>query len=356
MTDRGLIARCPGCGKGKEIAMALGQLLQCEICRTVFHAPIAADGETDSDALSDSFVVQPGGVTQEPPDAGPRSAFVDSTSGGARFLGNETNPTRTRSWRAHDLAISSTQEPTDHSEKGMIPVESAGQPETEDVVNDANTPAIRWIAMAVFAVGVASIAGVIVAFFLTRSPSPSDSGKTVAAASLNQQGGAVHWTDAAKYRQRKHPVTLHVEQVKYGSLRAKDSSNQVVHTQDDNLLGITIGVHNRGTRPRAFKNWYGHAFETDQGGTIVAELTDNHDRAYSLLKFDDVRRIEGQSYTDSIGPKDTAQDTVVFMIPEAMDRSRIKYFRLKLPGAAVGLSEYFRFQIPTGMIEGFEDT
>ncbi|MFW6170361.1 MAG: hypothetical protein ACODAD_07720, partial [Planctomycetota bacterium] len=122
------------------------------------------------------------------------------------------------------------------------------------------------------------------------------------------------------------------------------------------LLGITIEVRNQGTRPQGFKNWYGHAFETDQGSSVVAELTDNQNRAYSLLKFDDVRRIEGQSSTDSIAPKETVRDTVVFMIPEAVNCARIKYFRLTLPGAAVGISESFRFQIPSSMVEGFGDT
>lgn len=353
MTDRDLIARCPGCGKGKEIAMALGQLLQCDICRTVFHAPVATDGETDPEALSDAFVVQPATATQEPPAAGPRSALPNSMAGGTKFSGHETNLTRTRAWRAHDLGMSAAPEPTDRTEKNIASVNSAGPPETPDAINDAKTPGTPWSAVAVFGVGIAGIAVVTATFFLMRLPSRSAASNPVASTSPPERDGSVHWTNAAKYRQRKHPVTLHVEQVKYGSLRAKDASNQVLHTEDDNLLGITVGVHNQGTRPRAFKNWYGHAFETDQGGTVVAQLTDNHDRAYSLLKFDDVRRVEGQSHTDSIDPKETAQDTVVFMIPEALDRSRIKYFRLKLPGAAVGLSESFRFHIPTSMVEGF---
>lgn len=356
MTDRDLNAWCPGCGKGKEIAMALGQRLQCDTCRTVFHAPIAADGETDSAALSDSFVVQPVGARPAPPDAALASAVPDSTAGGTKFTGSETHPTKTRSWRAHDLGISSAKATADHTENGTASVESAAQPQTAKTQNTgrgAKSPAIMWVARALFGVGVAGIAVVIAAFFLTRSPARSTGRGAVAAASLNRQQRPVHWTDAAKYRQRKHPMTLHVERVKYGSLRAKDSSNQVVNTQDDNLLGITIGVHNRGTRPQGFKNWYGHAFETDQGSTVVAELTDNHNRAYSLLKFDDVRRIEGQSSADSIAPKETVRDTVVFMIPEAVNCARIKYFRLKLPGAAVGISESFRFQIPSSMVEGF---
>ncbi len=148
-------------------------------------------------------------------------------------------------------------------------------------------------------------------------------------------------------------MKLKVERVFYGSIRVKDLSNQVLSTADDNLLGITVSALNQGSRPRAFENWYGHVFEAEQGEEIIAVLIDDQNRNYSLLKFDDVSHIEGQRLADKIGPQKTIQDTLVFLIPKDVDRSEIKYLRLTLPGAAVELSDFFRFQIPPTMIENF---
>jgi len=206
-------------------------------------------------------------------------------------------------------------------------------------------------------VGIAGVIVLLAAFCLTRPVSGTDRLRDPAAAGgpTRGHGECVRWTNAAKFGQRLQTLTVKIERAKFGALRVKNLSNEVVSTRDDNLLGIVISVRNHGPRTYPFKNWYGHAFVADNGGQVAAELIDDHDRAYSLLKFDDVRGIEGQSEADEIGPRETVHDTVVFRIPDGADRDAIDGFRLVLPAAAMGLSGSFRFQLPTSMIEAFDD-
>jgi hypothetical protein len=213
-----------------------------------------------------------------------------------------------------------------------------------------------WNLVAMLAVATILTTIAIGVFFVYRKlPSVTDQRpRTESSPDTAAASAEVPWTDAATHSQRIGPVTVKVERVVYGALRAKDLNNQVITTQDTNLLGITLSVYNRGTKERVFQNWYGHAFVDANNQQQVAELLDNQQRAYSLLKFDDVSHIEGQRLMDTIRPQQTAQDTVVFLIPEETDRDDIEYFRLSLPGAAVGLQETYRFQVPVSMIVGFQ--
>jgi hypothetical protein len=168
-----------------------------------------------------------------------------------------------------------------------------------------------------------------------------------------QQDKAVRWTDATRAAQRKERVIVRVESASYGAVRAKDLNRQVITTDVDNLIALTVSVRNRDFEARAFKSWYGHTFEADSGDVILAELFDDRERSYQMLKFDDVSSLEGQRLADEIEQGGFARDTLVFVVPKDVDRKKIKHFRLALPAVAVGLDGWYRFQIPVSMISGY---
>ncbi len=162
-----------------------------------------------------------------------------------------------------------------------------------------------------------------------------------------------HWTDAVLHAQRLGLLEVKVVRVKYGAVRAKDLNNEVITTDDTNLLAITVSVHNRGAAACGFRSWYSGVIESADGQELLPELSDDAERAYSLLRFDDVSSIEGQRLATEIEPHQIVQDTVVFLMPTDVDRTKIRYFRLSLPAHAIGTADYFRFEIPSGMIAGW---
>ncbi len=368
MTERDVIVRCPGCGNGKVIAMAVGQLLQCDICRTTFHAPIDGPDEGQGVPESDSFVVGPPLSPGEfVPHADRRISDPNSsTSGRGENSGQDEAATRS-SWLTDDLELSS--QPS--------PITSTGNPATDHAVcqqtvaapSDAGDGAAQildarsvnsWTIVSIAAGGVIVVTLTVSAVLLIRNfqnaaPASTRPAVQTAPAATAGSDSQLHWTDAAKASRRQNSVVAKVERVTYGHVKARDLQNQVVTTELDNLLAITVSVANHGPRARTFQNWYEHAFETETGRDTVAELTDDQQRSYSLLKFDDVSAIEGQRLSNTIEPEESVHDTVVFLIPEEIDRSAIDYFRLTLPGAAVGMNVDFRFQLPVNMIQGFAE-
>ncbi len=371
MTERDLIVRCPGCGNGKVIALAVGQLLQCDICRTAFHAPVNEPGGEGGAAETDSFVV---GLPPPPPTASgtqhptaPNRSPADSSPAGSA---SRANTTKTRVWRTDDLDVATQKSPTPESESPdnppgplttVLPPPADADDEQEDEELVLLEPRGRiWAVISIVAGSVIAVTFVLGGLYLfhrlaTSGPSTTDVAKPkIKSSATNSSPG--HWTDASKSSQRRDPITVKIERVRYGSVRVRDVQNQVITTEDENLLAITISVHNRGQRARGFQNWYGHAFAVEDGVEVIAELSDDQQRSYSLLKFDDVSQIEGQRLADQIDSKQTVQDTLVFLIPKNIDRGAIRFFRLTLPGAAVGMKDFFRFQIPASMIEGFGET
>ncbi len=358
MAERDVIVRCPGCGNGKVVAVAVGQLLQCDICRTAFHAPIADDDQVAPTAMTDSFVVgdpvAPADVPQEPVSTSASAASADSDS-----AVGDSGVKQTRSWRSHDLEVAPEHDDPDAVTPmpSVAPALESDSGEYSGEELDIGEPrGVIWTFVAMLAFGVILTVLVAATFYIVRALPQADNGSasTEPTSSDAQDQVLYRWTNAAKFSQRMGPMKLKVERVVFGALRARDLKNEVFTTEDDNLLGITVSALNEGQRARVFQNWYGHAFVADDGAELIARLTDDQGRDYALLKFDDVSQIEGQRLADQIDPQQSVQDTVVFMIPDDVDRTAIKYFHLTLPGAAVDLAEFFRFQIPASMIKGFD--
>jgi hypothetical protein len=343
MVEKDLIVRCPGCGNGKVISMALGQLLQCDVCQTCFQAPVSEDVNADTTDGDQSV------VGAQPAAPGPSQDDAASASPPPEAQGSATDRRggRSSSRRAEDFNLAAgAGEPSDVPEAAN----------SSDQTDSRQGPGWMWTVLSMVAVGVI-LTTVVTAVFLLLLYVVERARNRVAKlppVAVADQADA-HWTDASKFSQRIDPMVLKVERCVYGSLRAKDLSRQVITTEDDNLLGITVSARNSGRRPRDFQNWYGHVFESPNGEEEIANLTDDQGRPYSLLKFDDVSYIEGQRLADQIRPGQCVQDTLVFLVPQETERTEITYFRLVLPGEAVGISQNFCFQIPTDMIVGFVD-
>lgn len=129
---------------------------------------------------------------------------------------------------------------------------------------------------------------------------PTAAGPGVSKQNGSKQNEIVRWTDATRAAQRKERVIVKVETATFGAVRAKDLNRQVITTDDDNLIALTVSVRNRDFDARAFKSWYGNTFEEKGGDVILAELFDDRDRSYQMLTFDDVSSVEGQRLADEI--------------------------------------------------------
>jgi len=344
MNQRDVIVRCPGCGNGKVIALAVGQLLQCDVCGTNFQAPLTDDHDDSSATPETSF---PADVGEQPHTAerGRPAAAVPATSNSAKTMKGSASPQPTRSW---DMGL-------EEEIAGDASSEATGPPQEEGKRGTDEGGGLVWNLLAVLAAAVILITlCATVWLVIRRLPSSPQTASSLRHAAGDTASQEVTWTDASQYSQRRSPITVKVERVVYGALRAKDLSHQVITTEDDNLLGVTVSARNQGRRSRPFQNWYGHVFLDRAGNELLAELTDNQGRDYALLKFDDVSYIEGQRLADEIAPRESVQDTVVFLIPEEVNLATIDFFRVSLPGSAVGVGDFFRFQIPRSMIDGLQ--
>ena len=135
--------------------------------------------------------------------------------------------------------------------------------------------------------------------------------------------GVFHWSDAVLHAQRLGLLEVKVVRVKYGAVRAKDLNNEVITTDDTSLLAITVSVHNRGAAAvRVSQLVFRRVIESADGQELLPALSDDAERAYSLLRFDDVSSIEGQRLATEIEPHQIVQDTVVFLVPTDVDRSQ----------------------------------
>jgi hypothetical protein len=331
----------------------VGQLVRCDICHTSFRAPVydtppASSGQgeqrAEPDELDEAGRIQEGSI-QGPSDRGSYGSLPAS----------DENAPLPHAWPSAEAARSGEQSGQPSAEERAAGAGTGEITPRDQEVDDRS--GVLWLIVTMCAVGVMLAAGVVAVMAILRALKVDDSTvRERRPASAEADGGkqdSARWADATRYSQRRKPITVSVERASYGSLRAKDLNHRVITTADDNLLAVVVSVRNLGERARSFRSWYGHAFEQAGQRDVIATLNDDQGRSYSLLKFDDVTYVEGQRLADRIEPQQEVRDTVVFLIPEEVDRSAIDYFRLALPAAAVGLPGFFRFRIPVEMIDGF---
>jgi hypothetical protein len=239
-------------------------------------------------------------------------------------------------------------------------VAGRGSAETAAAEGPTEPPAADgriWTIITVVASLLVVVATSLVGIYFTRkwreaaSRQAADPGPSTAASSIDP--AQIHWTDASQRAQRLGHLEVKVQRVKYGAVRAKDLNNEVITTDDNNLVAITVSVLNRSDQSCPFHSWYAGGLTDDASAELLPELADDAGRAFDLLRFDDVSSIEGQRLADEIEPRHEVQDTVVFLLPTDVDRTTIRYFHLTLPAHAIGSADFFRFEIPVGMIMDF---
>jgi hypothetical protein len=269
-------------------------------------------------------------------------------------------PSASRSWRTDGIADDPAAKPVPRAvsplEAGLGSRESA----TSDELAEEPTGGGRvWILITVVASLLVVAATSLVGIHFTRKwraaadERAGQSQSSHASSAPQIDPSQIRWTDASQRSQRLGRVELKIERVKYGAVRAKDLNNDVITTDDANLLAITVSLLNRSDQPCPFHSWYAAGTTTDGEAEPLPELSDDAGHSYDLLLFDDVSSIEGQRLTDGIEPRHDVQDTVVFSIPADVDRTKIQCFHLTLPAHVIGRVDFFRFKVPVGMIIDF---
>ena len=362
MADGSIQIRCPGCGNSNVVAMAVGQQLQCRVCQTVFFAPVIAPEQLRRLRRPHLPCRVPPRIQRRRVDvARDTREQVPTAPSAAR---PPAGATPSRSWRTEEcepawrrrrlqphLATACGRHP-------RIPKRPPRAP-SEDAPAGGRVWTVITVIAGLLIVTTSLLTGVL--WIRDRqqahngpSANPLPGSETTpprAAPSVSRT--PVHWSDAVLHAQRLGLLEVKVVRVKYGAVRAKDLNNEVITTDDTSLLAITVSVHNRGAATCAFRSWYAGGFESADGQELLPELSDDLERTYSLLRFDDVSSIEGQRLADEISPHQVVQDTVVFLVPADFDRTTIRFFRLSLPAHAIGTEDFFRFEIPVRMIDGF---
>ena len=382
MDDGPVRLRCPGCGQVKEVPMSVGQQLRCDTCHTSFIAPILGTaGQQLDDALDSSVSAIP---RHEPS----RETLTNSASDRSDRGVSLTDSTKTHAWSPDDLVSKATErtelppptEPVDappssaQINEDVCGIEPSGQsgkplPDTpERLDRDANDhERDRDVSVSggrrsglIFALVSLAVLGTGLAVLAFKSLSESSSSvpeRNVSERSVphvNDSGAEVHWTDASRSSQKRRQIVVRVVRVVRGPIRVKNLASEVIVTDGDDLLAVTLSIRNDGSRPRPFHSWFEHSFQTPEGVDVPIELVDDLGHVYFPVNFEDVSRVVGQRWAEQIDPNERLQDVLVFGFPPDIDLNDVGFFRLSLPAAAVELSDRFRFQIPATMVEASE--
>jgi hypothetical protein len=345
------------------VSLAVGQQLLCDTCGTYFLAPILSSEDLKAVRSSNTDFEVVGD---------PWRGFQDSSMSDDRGLtagrGLRAHPElgQTQQWQTADWDQPKRTDQgnppaaTSHSATEGAPSAPEPPPVSPGADAPAASPSSRLVHMVVCFVSIA-VVGVCVGggIYVMRSATKSAEEETAAvdsdvtATTDSTSAKPLRWIDATRSAQMKQRIIVKVETGSYGPVRVKDLNRRVITTDDDNLIALNVSVRNRGFEVCPFTSWYGETFETDSGDVLIAELFDDRSRSYQMLKFDDVSGLQGQRLDDEIGVGDVVRDTLVFVVPEDVDRKEIKHFRLALPAVAVGLDGYFRFEIPVSMITDY---
>jgi hypothetical protein len=147
-------------------------------------------------------------------------------------------------------------------------------------------------------------------------------------------------------------VSVDVDYVEYGEVRAKDASRRVVVSDAKDYLQIFLTITNRASQPIRYSSWYGSTFDSGGSG-VSASLVDDQGRSYEMRNFRSVSGVRGHTDRADLKHRESVSDVVIFEIPSTLNRREIRYFRLELPAEAYGRSGVYRFQIPRRAAQGF---
>jgi hypothetical protein len=166
---------------------------------------------------------------------------------------------------------------------------------------------------------------------------------------LEQSPQGEKWTDAAKQSQLVHNVACKVQFFEYGPVLTRDDRGQPKATDDQSYLQITVELKNYTKKPLGYHSWYSNQFDID-GKILEAELVDDRGNRYPRKVFEGIDSLRGLTLHQTFEHKESVSDVIVFAVPESADLKGAKYFRLKLPCAAVGEEGWFRLELPQSML------
>lgn len=161
------------------------------------------------------------------------------------------------------------------------------------------------------------------------------------------------WTPAQDNILRVGPASVKVVRVEIGEARGKDTAGNVV-ISEGNFLHIVLRIKNDTPLPLEYRSWYGNDFsDAAKRNPLRVQLTDDAQRPYGWVLFDDVERVRWHTPSETIAPRRSVEDVIIFQLPPGVTKQGIQFLRLTLPAAAVGYrAGYYRFEIPRAMIEG----
>jgi hypothetical protein len=159
------------------------------------------------------------------------------------------------------------------------------------------------------------------------------------------------WSNASRISLQLDGVKTRIDHVEYAEVLARDERRRVVTTKNS-YLTIWVHLENKRAEPAEYRSWYGNQFQ-QAGRKAAAKLVDSRGVEYPQKQFTDVREIKGHIEGARLAMQDATRDTIVFEVPEDVQRSEVSGFRLELPGAAFGGDGFLRFEINLGLVEGW---
>lgn len=162
---------------------------------------------------------------------------------------------------------------------------------------------------------------------------------------LEQAPQEEKWTDASERSQLVQNVAAKVQFFEYGPVLTRDERGQPKPADDQSYLQVTVELKNNTKQTLEYHSWYANQFDMD-GQILEAELVDDRGIRYPRKVFENVDSLRGLTLHQTFEHTKAISDVIVFAVPENSDLKEAKYFRLKLPLAAVGKDDWFRLELP----------
>lgn len=159
----------------------------------------------------------------------------------------------------------------------------------------------------------------------------------------------VEWLDAQKSGHTIEGVTVRVQGVEVGPVRAKNTNGTVFVSDRQDYWLVRLRIRNGRDKPIEYRTW--HAAEFSGVKPSSALMIDDAGKRFVMQQFEDVNDIQGQTLKKTLAPKESIVDVIVFEAPEGLERESLSALRLELPGAACQVEGVFRQLIPKALVE-----
>ena len=170
------------------------------------------------------------------------------------------------------------------------------------------------------------------------------------AAAINSQApldgppSGVTWTSAAHEPGiTRGGIRVRVLRAEFGEVLARDARNNPITAGPGDFLKVYIQIENRTDSPVRYVSWFGNQFAAE-GKQVAARLWDDTGKLYPQQRFDQHRGIQGHMPETTFAKAEFVRDVVIFAAPKSTVANPQRTFRLELPGGAVGVRDFYRFE------------